>query len=103
MCLVNKRLEHIPRKIESTFDKFFITFEDSIFMLDAHNIIVTCRGERCEELSPIDIAQPWQARNLPPHTLRKHSVVIKACAVNVQVLGVNMENLAGKLAHHAFI
>jgi len=100
---VNIRFQHITRKIEAALDQFFIAFVDAVFMLDADHIIIAHGGERSKDPGPIDIAETRQTRNLPAHALRKHTVVVETLVVNVQILGMEVEDFIREFADHALV
>src|SRR5215212_3664219 len=94
--LMDKRLENITGKIEAALDQFLITFINAVFVLDAHHIIIACGSESRKELCPIHITETGQAWHLPAHALRKHTVVIESFIVDVQIFGMDVNNLACK-------
>ena len=56
--LMDKGLEYVTREIETAFNKFFITFEDSVFMFNADHIVVACCSQCSKIFRPFHIAQP---------------------------------------------
>ena len=52
---------------------------------------------------PAHLAEPGQARHLPPDAGRQHAVLVEPVAVDLDVLGVHVEDPVGELVDRALV
>jgi FHS family glucose/mannose:H+ symporter-like MFS transporter len=99
--LDDERSQVVAREKESALHQLERALELSVLVLDRNHPVVVDGVERGHEPVPAHLAKPGQARHLPSHPERQHAVLVEAVAVDLHVLGVDVEDPGGEVAHSA--
>ena len=82
-------------------DELEVAFEVAVLVLDRDDPVVADRVERADETIPPNLAEPWEARHLPADAQRHHALLVQPVAVDLHVLGVDVEDARRELADRA--
>src|SRR4051812_32134283 len=86
---------------ETPLDQGVGRFEAPILVLDDAVAVIADAVEVAEDLGPRRVAQAGQARDLPADARRHGAALIQTVAVDLNVLGLEMEYVVAELADEA--
>src|SRR4051812_9594639 len=95
--------ERVPRDEEPALDELVAALEAAVLVLDADPAVVAHGVEGGQEAVPAHLAQAGQARRLPAHAGAQHAVLVEPVAVDLHVLGVDVEDPVGEVVDDALV
>src|SRR5205814_784888 len=101
--LNDQRPEVVAREQKPALHDLELALEAAVLVLDRDNPVVADRVQRAQEAVPTHLAEAGQARYLPAHAERQHSLVVEPVAIDLHVFRVYVEDARGELADRACV
>src|SRR6478735_2526223 len=95
---VEIRAERVARDEEAALDEVLGLLEGPVLVLDRDDAVVADPVELREKAVPANLAESWEAWDLPAHAERDDAVAVEALAVDLHVLRVDVEEPRGVVA-----
>src|SRR5215211_3578098 len=89
--------QHVAREVEAAFDQLFRALEGAVLVLDADDAIISGGVECRYEAIPAHLAQTGQAGDFPAEAAAEDAILVEHLAVDLQILGVNVEQAVPEL------
>src|SRR5213075_2601985 len=89
------RAKRVTRDQEAAFYELVVALERAVLVLDGDDLVVADRVQSGKEALPADLAETRQPGHLPADPERQDAVAVQALAVDLHVLGVDVEDPVG--------
>src|SRR5688572_20953657 len=97
------RAQDVPRQEEAALHEVVVALEVAVLVLDDHVPVVAGPPQRGEDPVPWRLAKARQSRDLPAHPARQHAALVEPVAIDLDVLGLDVEDVRAELTDEALL